>query len=146
MTKHYVSFTSIIIGLGDGIITYGELEQPDVILAFGCSPEHPFRTNGIPMEASWVKGCERQFTEVCDKSLLTPHAIENWENFLGVLEWADREGRIQYRIGNYYDYAMKQRMLGNQVWYNQTWSDSYFESMSPKDKEAYLSGLLLDDE
>ncbi len=116
--KHYVSFTSILFGLHNNkSITLEELGRLDAQLAFGCAKEHVLG-NYIPCEVTWLKGNVSKYdTESVTESDLTPESLALWNEFRAIIEKADSESRVSYRIGNYPAYCVARIREGVPVWW-----------------------------
>jgi hypothetical protein len=105
----------MIVALSRNELTFEELDSPDAILCFGCNKDH-LLGNYIPIEASWVQGCQPQFGEAADINKLTTEALILWNRFRMTVERADSQYRTKFRIGNYLEYIKENKQAGHEVW------------------------------
>lgn len=120
MTKHHVSFGSILSALMHGKLSLEELAQPDVIFALGRTREH-ILDDYIPstvayqsfhFEPQYVSS--HQVTGAC----LPERSKVLWYKLRSILKCADREKRIYYKIHSF-DFIKQCQAEGHQVWWRE---------------------------
>lgn len=117
-----VSFTSTLMALYDGIISYEDLAADDTQFHFGCSREHVLQES-VPLETTWRNTERPQVVEDrrCTLDDIDPDKQQHWLRYLAVIMRAEREGRIIWEIcqdtmfGGYYEYAKALDEAGKDV-------------------------------
>lgn len=101
INKIGISFTELWTRFYAGLLSEKALREIDVF-CFGCAREHIFDP-GIPMEVTWRTeqcrfGAKDRTSEGVD-----PVALQKWDLFKGIIGEKDKQGKVVYLVGNYYD-------------------------------------------